>query len=124
MLAAAKLGEEYIAAGTAVRLVCTKPLMSPSPDSSGAPDGGLIRERTAVSSMPLTIGVMVMVPPESQFVRLLVPYRVAPVPYIIRLELNGSIASTSVIQPSRGVTTGGEGFPLKVSHGTEEMFWV
>src|ERR1700730_15762641 len=103
MLAAAKLGEAYIAA---------------------APDGGLIRERTAVSSMPLTIGVMVMVPPESQLVRLLVPYRVAPVPYIIRLELNGSIASTSVIQPSRGVTTGGEGFPLKVSQGTEEMFWV
>src|ERR1035438_9993532 len=74
---------------------------SPSADRSGAPDGGLISALTAVSSMPLTIGAMVMVPPESQLVRLLVAYRVAPVPYSIRLELNGSIARSSVIQPSR-----------------------
>ena len=46
---------------------------------------------------------------------------VAPVPYIIRLELNGSISIAPFIQPSFGVTSGGCGLAPKVSHGTEVM---
>jgi len=49
---------------------------------------------------------------------------VAPVPYIIRFESNGSISIDSVIQPSFGVTSGGCGFAPSDSHGTEEMSCV
>src|SRR3954452_11888543 len=122
LLVLVRLGAVYISDGTASRLVCRKPPMSPSADSSGAPVGGLIRSRTAVSSMPLAITEMLTVPPVSHAVRLFVPYRVAPVPYIIRLELNGSISSASVIQPSFGVTSGSCGFAPNVSHGAADTF--
>lgn len=48
----------------------------------------------------------------------------APVPYIIRLESNGSISSASVIQPSLGEVSGGVGLAPQVSHGTEETSCV
>src|SRR5262249_37798116 len=105
--------------GTVVRLLCTNPSRSSIADTSGGPDGGLISALTAVSSMPLTTGVTVIVPPLSQLVRLVVPNRVAPVPYIIRLALNGSMDSASVIQPSLGLGTGGAAAVLNVSHGSD-----
>jgi hypothetical protein len=37
------------------------------------------------------------------------------------LELNGSISNASVIQPSFGACSGGEGWAAYVSHGTELM---
>jgi hypothetical protein len=46
------------------------------------------------------------------------------VPYIIRLELKGSISTDSFIHPSFGVTSGGCGFVPNVSHGTEDTSWV
>ena len=46
---------------------------------------------------------------------------VAPVPYIIRSELNGSISIAPFIQPSFGVTSGGWGLVPKVSQGTALM---
>jgi hypothetical protein len=49
---------------------------------------------------------------------------VAPVPYISRLELNGSMASVSFIQPSFGVDSGGCGLLLKSSQGSAEMSMV
>src|SRR5688572_30885300 len=98
--------------------------MSPRPEISDAPVGGLMRSSTAVSSRPLTIGVIVICEPVSQLVRLFVPYTVAPVPYIMRLELNGSISTEAFIQPSFGVTSGGCGFAPNVSHGAEETSMV
>src|SRR3954452_9249931 len=98
--------------------------MSPSALTSGAPDGGLARSRTAVSSMHLAIGLIVKVVPASQLVSWVVPYRVAPVPYSRRLELNGSMASDSFIQPSCGLDSGGCGLLLKSSHGSAEMSMV
>lgn len=41
-------------------------------------------------------------------------------PYIIRFESNGSISRDSVIQPSLGAVSGGEGFAPQLSQGTEE----
>src|SRR5690349_11691900 len=68
-----RLGEVNIMPGTASRSVCRKPPMSPSALSSGAPDGGLARSLTAVSSSPFTIGVILNLLPESQLVRFSVP---------------------------------------------------
>ena len=70
-------------------------------------------------------------PPVSQAVRLLVPYMVAPVPYSMWLELNGSISSDSTIQPNFGVGCGHNellesacvqvaGVAPNVSHGATE----
>ncbi|CAM5723350.1 hypothetical protein SALBM217S_04429 [Streptomyces griseoloalbus] len=50
-----KFGPVNIIDGTLVRFVCRKPPMSPSALSSGAPDGGEARSRTAVSSRPRTM---------------------------------------------------------------------
>src|ERR687893_702731 len=49
---------------------------------------------------------------------------VAPVPYIIRLELNGSISTDAFIQPSFGASSGGCGLAPKVSHGLAETSMV
>lgn len=68
-----RLGEVNIMPGTVSRSVCRKPPMSPSALSSGAPDGGLARSLTAVSSRPFTIGVILNWLPESQFPRFSVP---------------------------------------------------
>src|SRR3954469_8440142 len=95
--------------------------MSPSALTSGAPEGGLARSRTAVSSMPFAIGLMVKVVLASQLVSWVVPYSVAPVPYIMRFESNGSISTDSFIQPSFGVASGGWGLLLKSSHGSALM---
>ena len=116
-----RFGWEKIFAGTLVRSSCLNPPRSPSELSSGAPVGGETRSLTAVSSRPLTTGAMPTLAPLSKLVRLEEPYSVAPVPYIIRSESNGSISSDSVIQPSFGDSSGAETFALKVSHGTEEM---
>ncbi|MNJ39670.1 hypothetical protein D3C77_345480 [compost metagenome] len=99
-------------------------MTSPSPLIKCAPDGGLIRSMTAVSSIPLAITLMLTLPPVSQLVRLLEPYIVAPVPYIIRFELNGSISKSPIIQPSFGEASGGEGMLPKSSHGAAEIFCV
>ena len=61
-----KPGRVNIIAGTASRVVCRKPPMSPSALTSGAPVGGLTRSSTAVSSRPAAIGRMVIWPPASQ----------------------------------------------------------
>src|SRR6185369_10245854 len=81
--------------------------MSASALISGAPDGGLIRSCTAVSSMPWAITRIViwLVVLTSHVVRFVLPYKVAPVPYMRRFELKGSISSDSVIQPSFGLTS-------------------
>src|ERR1044072_1570660 len=81
--------------------------MSPSALISGAPDGGLIKSCTAVSSIPWAITRIViwLVVLWSHVVRFVLPYNVAPVPYMSRFELNGSISSDSVIQPSFGLTS-------------------
>jgi hypothetical protein len=42
----------------------------------------------------------------------------------MRLESNGSISSDSVIQPSFGVCSGGDGFAPHVSHGDDETSMV
>lgn len=68
-----KTGWVNIMAGTVFRSVCRKPPMSPSPLTSGAPEGGLIRSSTAVSSRPLTIGLTVNCPPVSHLVRSVLP---------------------------------------------------
>lgn len=68
-----RFGEVNIIAGTASRSVCRKPPMSPRALSSGAPEGGLARSLTAVSSRPFTMGVTLNWPPESQAVRFSVP---------------------------------------------------
>ncbi len=68
-----KLGEPNIFAGTLVRSSWRNPPMSPSALTSGAPVGGLIRSSTAVSSSPATVGRIVIWPPVSQLVRLVVP---------------------------------------------------
>jgi hypothetical protein len=47
---------------------------------------------------------------------------VAPVPYIIRLELNGSISRSPTIHPSFGVISGSCGLALNVNHGAAVMF--
>src|SRR6185312_4173929 len=107
-----------ISGGTLVRSVCRKPVRSPSADSSGAPEGGATRSLTAVSSIPCAITeIFTLAEPESHAVRFVVPYSVAPVPYIIRSLLKGSIAKPSVIHPSFGVSSGGEGKLPKDSHG-------
>jgi hypothetical protein len=68
-----KFGDVNIRAGTVVRLSCRKPPMSPSPETSGAPDGGLTRSSTAVSSSPATMGRIVIFCPASHAVRFVVP---------------------------------------------------
>ena len=60
---------EY-ADGTFVMSVCTKPPMSPSPDSSSTDPGGAARSSTAVSSRPCALTLMATLPPVSQAVRL------------------------------------------------------
>ncbi len=115
-----KSGWVNIREGTFVRSSCRNPPRSPSALSSGAPDGGETRSLTAVSSSPFTTGAIATFCPLSNAVRFDEPYSVAPVPYIIRSESNGSISSDSVIHPSFGVSSGGDGFALNVSHGTEE----
>ena len=94
-------------AGTTLTSLWRKPLMSPSALRSGAPEGGLTRSCTAVSSMPcaMTLIVIWLVVLKSHVVRFVLPYRVAPVPYMKRLELKGSISKASVIQPSFGLTS-------------------
>jgi hypothetical protein len=73
---------------------------------------------TAVSSIPCAITeIFTLALPLSHAVRFVVPYNVAPVPYIIRSLLNGSIASPSVIHPSFGVSSGGEGLLPHDNHG-------
>ncbi len=67
------MGEVYIIAGTVVSEVWRKPPMSPRALSRLAPVGGLIRSLTAVSSRPWTTGLMVILLPASQPVRLSVP---------------------------------------------------
>src|SRR5690348_16636226 len=91
--------------------------MSPRPEISGAPVGGLMRSSTAVSSRPAAMGLIVIWPPVSHVVRSVLPYTVAPVPYMNRLELKGSISIDSVIQPSFGLTSGGCGFAPRESQG-------
>src|SRR5215212_3304286 len=107
MLVLVVRGDTNCAEGTTFRSLCRKPLMSPSALRSGAPAGGLTRSWTAVSSMPcaMTLIVIWLVVLKSHVVRFVLPYRVAPVPYMKRLALNGSISSASVIQPSFGLTS-------------------
>jgi len=51
-------GDVKIVDGTAVTSAWVKPPRSPRALMSGAPDGGLMRSFTAVSSNPLTIGAI------------------------------------------------------------------
>ena len=66
MLCAAKAGVLNIRAGGVVRLSWRKPLMSPSPLMSGAPEGGLTSSSTAVSSRPWAFTSTWICPPVSQ----------------------------------------------------------
>jgi hypothetical protein len=116
-----RLGVRYIIGGTAAKSSWRKPPMSPSAEYSGAPTGGLARSSTAVSSRPRTMGRMVTRPPLSQLSRFSLPYSVAPVPYMKRCGLNGSISIASFIQPSLGAISGRLGFMPNVSHGTSAM---
>src|SRR5687767_6639000 len=75
------------------------------PLNNCGPEGGLTNSCIAVSSMPAAFTVIFICLPASHSVRLSVPYRVAPVPYIILFESKGSISNDSVIHPSLGFTS-------------------
>ena len=66
-----------------------KPVISASALISGAPDGGLMRSWTAVSSIPwaITVIVILLVVLWSHVVRFVLPYNVAPVPYMRRFRI-------------------------------------
>src|ERR671916_3150488 len=119
MLVLEERGVLYCAGGTTFGSLWRKPLMSPSALRSGAPVGGLMRSCTAVSSMPcaMTRIVIWLVVLKSHVVRFVLPYSVAPVPYMKRLELNGSISKASVIQPSFGLTSAPGRPPPQVGAG-------
>ena len=68
-----KTGWVNISAGDLVRSVWTKPPTSPMALTSGAPVGGLIRSRIAISSSPAAATEMWMGVPLSQLVRSPVP---------------------------------------------------
>jgi hypothetical protein len=68
--------------------------------------------------------LIVICVPASQLVRLVLPNTVAPVPYMNRLLLNGSISRDSVIQPSFGEISGSCGLLPNDSHGLAEMSMV
>src|SRR4051812_16231105 len=88
--------------------------MSPSALISGAPQGGLIRSSTAVSSRPWARTDQWVLRPASAPVTSSVPKIVAPVTYMTLPESNGSIEMSPIIQPSLGV-------PWKSRYGAPEV---
>ncbi|OPZ88365.1 MAG: hypothetical protein BWY74_03173 [Firmicutes bacterium ADurb.Bin419] len=98
-----KVGFAIIESGPTCKSLCTNPQISPTPLISSTPlIGGQMRLSTAVSSTPIPITSIFTYLPLSQSVRFLVPYMVAPVPYIISSELKGLISMSPIIQPSFG----------------------
>ena len=99
------MGEIIPPDGDADSEVWQKPPRSPTAlISLHDPAAGTSRSSTAVSSMPVAAADdQVVGCPLSAAVRSLVPNTVAPVPYIARLPLNGSMAIEPIHQPNLGV---------------------
>ena len=101
---------------------CLNPAISYIALNKCGPIGGLTNAATDVSSIPIPFTLIVIFSPLSHLVKSSHPYNVAPVPYNILSELNGSISRAATIQPSFGLVSGGIGFVIpKFNHGAAEI---